>query len=308
MLLVSPEVVRAFAARRRRDPSATVAIEAAAQLHLGQAPTLPLPIATSREIALRDPHLRPVAALAVGARTVDRGGLRLTSLEQTFLDLLTRPSTRGSTRLSGALLLHPSAVEGRAIDLRLLVRLAAEHPRATTRRRVAYLLGRAGHAELASLVARTARGRGVVRLDPLGARAGVVDGAGILVNTADGLVDTGGALAAALAASIRRRAREAFGALSLLVQAGVPLGEDSLAAAGPAVERLVEQLRAEGAVEWHGAHAVPVAPFDQACRLGSPEARLSGVLARRLERSRDPRGAVDAVLVLAAAGLGPVCQ
>lgn len=303
MLLVSPEVVRAFVARRRRDPSATIAVEAAAQLHLGRPPALPLPVATSREIALRDPHLRPVAALAAGARTIDRGGLRLTSLEQTFLDLLTRPAARGSTSLAGALLVHDSAVEGRAIDLRALVRLAVEHPRATTRRRVAFLLERAGHLELARAVARAAHGRGAVPLDPLGVGGRVITGHGVRVNTADGFVDREGAIAAALAGATRQRAREAFSTLALLIGAEVPLDATTLAAAGPAVERLAEQLRDEGLLEAREGRVVPVAPFDQACGVVGRDAKHAVALARRLERTRDPRAAVDAVLVLAAANL-----
>lgn len=288
MLLVSPEVRAAFAARRRRDPRAAVAVESAAELHLGEPPTLPLRVATTREIALRDPYLRAVAAIDRAARTCEREGLRVTSLEQTFVDLLTRPAAAGAVARATALLSRPSALEERSFDVRAVTRLAAAHPQATTRRRVAFLLARAGLAAPVSAPAR-----GAVPLDPVGRLAGaVVDG--VRVNTADGLPDPTGRWGAALTTSAAAIDGPTFALLAWLVRAGVPLDAATLGAV-PRLRALVDALAGHGLLTAEAGAWVPVPPFDPSAAARPRDgARLAAKLAGPAP--------LDAALVRAALG------
>lgn len=286
--------------------------EAAAAMHLGRAPALPLPIATRAGASARDPTLLALAPLDAKAAVVVEVGLRITSLERTIVDLLARPSRRGGVWLASELLQTESALERRAVDPVTLGRLAGAHPTRALRRRVAWLCARAGHEAIARRLLQGARG-GAIALDPLGASGGAaIAGYRLRLNTADGFDDPEGTIAAALAEATRAR----FGGLALdaalLLVAATPVDLTRLGRlTSPAVaslRRALERCADDGLLERDGALVAPRRPFDRACAVLLSNARAprlharAALLADALASDGALAGRVDAALVLAAAG------
>jgi tetratricopeptide (TPR) repeat protein len=309
VLLLSPEVRAALDAQSRRDPSTAIACEAAAALHLGRAPTLPLSIGARAGGTSRAPSLLALAPLDAKAAVVVEAGVRITSLERTIVDLLARPSRRGGVWLASELLRSESALERRAADPASLAKLAAGHPKRALRRRVAWLCARAGHEALARRLLDGARG-GPIALDALGARDGAsVPGYRLRLNTADGFDDPGGSIAAPLGEAARARFGGLAVDLALLLLAAAPV--DLARLATPALtplRRALERCAEDGLLDREGALVTPRRPFDRACAAvlattASPRRnKRAARLAEALADGGALAGRVDAALVLAAAG------
>jgi tetratricopeptide (TPR) repeat protein len=309
VLLLSPEVRAALDAQSRRDPSTAIACEAAAALHLGRAPTLPLSIGARAGGTSRAPSLLALAPLDAKAAVVVEAGVRITSLERTIVDLLARPSRRGGVWLASELLRSESALERRAADPASLAKLAAGHPKRALRRRVAWLCARAGHEALARRLLDGARG-GPIALDALGARDGAsVPSCRLRLNTADGFDDPGGSIAALFGEAARARFGGLAVDLALLLVAAAPV--DLARLATPALtplRRALERCADNGLLEREGSLVKPRRPFDRACAAvlattASPRRKKRAArLAEALAGGGALAGRVDAALVLAAAG------
>ncbi|MGZ3424935.1 MAG: hypothetical protein ACXVEE_44165, partial [Polyangiales bacterium] len=136
MFLLSADARRAIGAILARDRGAHVTLESAAALHLGRAASVPVSIAT--ELRESSPAVRIVARTSSGrGEVVSCEGLRIASLEATIVELCSRPSAPLAVIAAAELLRTESAIERRAFDGRLLVRLALRHGTGAARRRIA---------------------------------------------------------------------------------------------------------------------------------------------------------------------------
>lgn len=307
VLLLSSELRAALDGRASRDPRVALACETAAALHLGRAPRAPLVVATRREPATTDRRLRAIAPLAATAPVARAEGASLSSLEQTVVDLLLRPTEAGGVALAGALVRAGSALERRAFDAASFVRLVTAHGRPALLRRAAYLLGRAGLDAGAPRLAAAARGPAVA-LDPLGPPGGArLPRAGLRLNVADGFDDPEGTIAPLLAEEVRARLGPLAVDVALAVLARARLDPELRGGPLRPLHEAAARCAREGLLRLDGAALEPLPPFDAACALILACAGRRGrARAARLAAALDARASgparVDALSILAVAG------
>ncbi|MBX7197693.1 MAG: hypothetical protein K1X94_36945, partial [Sandaracinaceae bacterium] len=272
MLVLSADVRRAITAVLGRDRAAHVTAESAAAMHLGSAPLSPVVVAAQGPEP--SPLVRIVPLPEVRA-TVLLEGLRVATVESTIVELCARPTRPLAALLAGDLL-------RRGFDGKSLV-LIARASSAAARRRVAFLLSRGGHEELARRVLPEERA-GAVKLDPLGPAGGPMDGrTRVVVGVADGfsLPRDGERFVALVRAALGPRDKE----IALLVGLGFPLID-------PPAEAIERGLVSRAPDGW-----VPRPPFDEACARIDVDARARRRVIEGLARRDDPRCRVDAALL-----------
>lgn len=312
VLLLSAELRAAIAGRAGDDARVTLACETAAALHRGRAPDAPLVIATRRAPRCRDRRLRAIAALPLGAPRARIEGVAVTTLEQTVVDLLARPTEPGGVALAGALIREGSALEGRGFDARSFERLVSALGRPALVRRARWVLARAGR----SIDALGAAGRGpAIALDPLAAPGGPrVPARGVRINVPDGWPDPRGEVAPLLASELRRRHGALAIDVALAAQAGVRVDASWAAPRLRALHEALERCAREGMLRVTGGEIAPIPPLDEACahllraparsaaRAVSAVRARAEALAEALHATRDDGARADAISVRAAAG------
>jgi tetratricopeptide (TPR) repeat protein len=280
MLVLSADARRALLAALANDRSAHVAVESAAAVHLGRGFALPL-LVYGREGS--SSALVRILESTAPRGSIVRDGLRIASLEATIVELCTRPTRALAAPLVAELLRAGSALEGRAVEPDVLVRLARRSGTASARRRLAYLLARAGHAEHGRALLPSERS-GVIKLDPLGPLGGPLHGpTRVRVGVADGFPDADPAFASFVHAVLG----ESLDEVAALTSLGFPL---STAPPG-ALERGFFRQGPEG---W-----IACEPVDEICRrvaAATSPARLRR-LVKRLLAQDEPRARVDAALL-----------
>lgn len=283
MIVLSADARRALRAALAHDRSARVALESAAVLHLGRAGSLPV-LLYGREGSV-GPILRVLEASDGGPRHafIVHEGLRIANLEATMVELCTRPTRPLAVALVAELLRCGSVLEGRPVALDALLRICRRAGTASARRRIAYLLERAGHTELRRTLLPLERS-GAVKLDPLGPAGGPLHGpTRVRVGMADGFPGA----EPAFASFVRTVFGDDLEECAALVSLGFPL-----ASVPPsAVERGFFRAEPEG--------FVVCAPVDEVCRAvaaaASPRS-LRRIVSALLARD-DPRARVDAALL-----------
>ncbi len=278
MLILLEEDVRAALARvMAREPLSFLTGRTAAELHLGRRPSLPLRVAT-QDRGAETPGDGGALELVRGvcdarSRPLLRGAVRIARAETSLAGLCARRGAEsGGLRLAASLLQRPSALTGLPLELDEVLAEARRFPDATARRRVGYLLERAGQGE-AGRVLRP-RGAQVAALCPHLPREGPrLARWQLILNTADGF-PSGKALGGgadetteALAGWLAAQGPEAA-VLAVACALGVPLTAARCRALGlgRAGQALLERLRSMEFLEGSPA-GVPRPPFDGAARL-----------------------------------------
>ncbi|MCC6214739.1 MAG: helix-turn-helix domain-containing protein [Polyangiaceae bacterium] len=153
----------------------------------------------------------------------------------------------------------------RRLDLARLVRLAESARDEPTRRRIGYLLERAGEGVSARALL-PARARWA-RLDPAGAPWGVrLARWRLIINACDGFEDPEAKIAGPLGQCLRDELGGQLGRVAIVLASGVALETALLARlGGPRGSSLVPLLESRGLVRRERGALVPVPPFTAAC-------------------------------------------
>ncbi len=289
--MLATDVLDALFALRRTDAAARLGCVAAAELHLGRPPSVPLGVATRCDASSLPRGLLQPEAPAPGLRGDLRfEGIRLPDLEHTAVALM-GGADLASLELLVAMLRQGSSLERRAVDVARLRRAAAGMGDAATRARAAWWCFRLGAG------APSAPSGGAIPLWAGGsARAPREPRFGLILNFADDLPDVDGAAAEVFAAAGASRRHVAD--IAVLFAMGLALSPSRLPASlRSAVSRLLEF----GFVAAEGAQLRPRGPFEGACAAiatatpGTRRRALCATVARGLRDARDAGDVAQAV-------------